>query len=582
LEYFVLDIEDITGYIIGVLFGIFIEGGVSMCLIKKLQVWFIVVIASAGVLALSCSKSTDPEPEPEPVVNDNSPQTVLDYDYFYLNAEDQNEVYPGIQLSWTGYDIDDAGPTNEFEWRLYGPFDDAATLYTTTVLEDCVYDSLGDSFICAEVEVLCLDSLPDAVNDLAQPLAISKGPNYGTDPADVWVTDLETTIFDVYSDLNLTSTSKYQFAFWIRSRDSGELPDESPAFGRFMVYEAMHEHSIMVIDETGYTKMVGRWATSDMDTSKAVLHNLIHSSGYTDFDTTYSTVNPMHYFFSAIKKNIDNDPLPLDVRPDGTRYSWPKLIDVFAHRIIIYYNDDSETGPNETTFGLMPYVFTGLEFGIPAWVMSRQLGCVVWTEPPQAQVTKTQQFQDYFGVQSVTCEGWLNGIFTDPQNPVFNEQFTGVCTGMGSFPCIFVDPTLLDSRYPRMFIDPSHVINELPEVGICTVGPNATPMYQFQSKDGDGSYFHDKTCGVIQENEGVRTACWLFTPITMESSAMQEAFTNILTWLNDTPKSASSYDLESRREKIQRYLQYLSRYASPEERKNLGISIKPFVFVPRR
>jgi hypothetical protein len=133
-----------------------------------------------------------------------------------------------------------------------------------------------------------------------------------------------------------------------------------------------------------------------------------------------------------------------------------------------------------------------------------------------------------------------------------------------------------------MFIDPSHVINELPEVGICTVGPNATPMYQFQSKDGDGSYFHDKTCGVIQENEGVRTACWLFTPITMESSAMQEAFTNILTWLNDTPKSASSYDLESRREKIQRYLQYLSRYASPEERKNLGISIKPFVFVPRR
>ena len=85
----------------------------------------------------------------------------------------------------------------------------------------------------------------------SQPLAHSQGPSYASNPADVWVTDQQTTIYDVFKDVpNITKTSQYKFVFWVRARDDGYVPDPTPSFSQFLVVEALFEKSVAVFDET--------------------------------------------------------------------------------------------------------------------------------------------------------------------------------------------------------------------------------------------------------------------------------------------------------------------------------------------
>jgi hypothetical protein len=499
--------------------------------------------------------------------SNHSPQTMLNIDHIYINALNQNSNEPGIHLSWTGSDLDDSVPPIEFEWRLYGPFEIGADWYTTTI-QECIYDPAGDSFICIDVEILCLDSLPPAVNSLPQPLRFSRGPNYDIDPEDVWVSDLNTAIYNVFEDLNLTSTSQYGFIFWIRSRDSDNLPDQSPAFKYFQVIEAMYEHGIAVFDVTGYTRRDGRWGPRDLDTAKAVFHSLIHTAGYFDFDSTGGA----DYFFTANKKNTMGHPVEPKI---------PTWVDVFSHKLILFYNDDAEIGPNEGTFGQMGKVFFGLDMGIPAWIMSRNLGDALMDTPPGTVLAKSSEFRNYFGIESVKNEGWLHDIFEDLYNPIFNEQFIGASSIRAEYQHINIDINLLDSRYPRFLVDTSHTMDGLPEVGVGTITPEATPLYHYLSKHTGSSPFADSICAVRLEKEGMRSACWMFTPLAMEQSAMQEAFNTTLQWLSTPPAPISPHEIRNRRERIQRYLDNISHYASPEELESCGISIRPSVLIPR-
>lgn len=537
--------------------------------------------------------------------NNNFPNTHHRAGLFYINAPDPLSPAPGISLTWDGADSADWGravPPLEYEWRLYGPFTENDIIRVNLVKENCLYDPTTDSFInCLNIPVLDLENLPPAVQNMPQPLRHSQGPNFANDSTDVWVTETQVTLYDVYRELNLQETSKFKFVFWVRARDDGFVPDPTPPFSQFWVYEAKFEKSVMVVDETGYTTRVGRWGPIDTDTVKAFFQNTIHAAGYTDFDTTYSTTEPMHYFYSASKKNTDNEDLPTDVDPvDSIRYSYPKLLDVLSHRVIIHINDDSETGPKEGEFGLLDVIMDGINMGASGFMMARKMGGNgQWNDPPRSEWFKSPDFAFYFGIQMAVIEGWLLGLFNDIQNPIFNEEFVGGYPNIEGFPELLVDwgeGSLLDIRYPRIRVDTSHSMQGLPEIGVGTRTQFAAPLYLYLSRRGDESFFHGKVNAVIQQIGDMRSACFMFTPLSLEPDSIQQVFNILLPWLSEkfeTGKSGGSSlnvpvynpsfaSIPERRARLKRRIEYLSNEATPEERAMYGIEKLPPVQVNPR
>ncbi len=519
----------------------------------------------------------------------------------YINAIDANSPAPGIFMNWGGADSTDWGraePPLEYEWRLYGPFNEEDIINVNLVKENCIYDPTLDSFVnCIDIPVLDLENLPPAVGDMAQPLVHSTGPNYANDPSDIWVTETQTTVYDVFESLNLQKTSKFKFVFWVRARDDGFVPDPTPSFAQFFVYEAKFENSVMVIDATGYDTRNGRWGPSNINIPKAYFYNAIRATGYTDFDTVFYwdsfPPKPKDYFYSAKKASIsDTTTLP---GPDSTK---PELIDVLAHRVMIYYNDDSESGPKEGQFGLMYLVYKGLDMGGSAWMLSRNVGNVSMNEPRLTELEMELTFMLRFGISMVVAEGWLHGVFLEIQGtPVFNEEFIGAYSNIEGFPHLMVDYGLgsrLDTLYPRIFLDPDHVMEGMNEIGVGTRTAYATPAYLYLSKDGDNSFFHGKVNGVIQQLGDMRTSCFMFTPICLDPEPMQDVFDVMLPWLSEkfeqspsvSMKSIPGYEsgfssLEERRARLKQFLEYATNYATPEELKVWGMGApQPFVVTP--
>jgi hypothetical protein len=198
-----------------------------------------------------------------------------------------------------------------------------------------------------------------------------------------------------------------------------------------------------------------------------------------------------------------------------------------------------------------------------------------------------------FGISMVVCEGWLEGIFYNTP-PVFNEEFIGAYSNIEGFPHLMADiglGSLLDTRYPRMFIDTTHVMNGLNEVGVGTRTTFSAPLYLYLSKDGDLSFFHGKVCGVIQQLGDMRTSCFMFTPLCLDPAAMTQVFEIIMPWLSakfeetgkavvlDVPRYESAFaSIEERRSRIQDFLDYVQYQATDEEKRIYGMQdLKPFV-----
>lgn len=527
--------------------------------------------------------------------NNHFPNTHFRASSYYINAPDPASPAPGISLTWEGADSTDWGraePPLEYEWRLYGPFERDQIIPVNLVKENCIYDPTVDSLVnCIDVPVVDLDNLPPAVQNMPQPLLHSEGPNYANDASDVWVTETEASLYNVYSTLNLTQTSQYKFVFWVRARDDGYVPDPTPSFAQFWVYEAKFENSVMVVDETGYTLQQGRWAPRDMDTAKAYFYNVLHDDmGYDDFDTIYQKdplTGAKNYFYSATRMG-NGHPTP---KPD--ELATPKLINVLSHKVIIYYNDDIGSGPHEgpEPFGYLGLVFQGLDMGASGWLMSRNTGGAGTFTPRGQEFGKSANFAYRFGIQSVVCEGFQNGLFEDIVHPVFTEEFIGAYSNIDGFPNIMVNlgrDSLLDTRYPRWMQDTAHVMTGQPETGVGTRTQYAAALYLYLSKDGDLSMFHGKVMSVIQQLGDMRTACFMFTPLAMDPTAMGEVFQIVMPWLSakfdesakssvvDIPNYNTAFSsIPERRARIAEFLRYMSEDATPEERAAYGMELPP-------
>lgn len=528
--------------------------------------------------------------------NNHYPNTHFKNAKVYINAKDEFSPAPGISMNWGGADSADWGraePPLEYEWRLYGPFDTASTIFIEYVKENCIWDPIADSFInCINIPVLNIDALPPAVQSIPQPIVHSKGANYANDPSDVWVSDVDTKIYNVFGTLDLQETSKHKFIFWVRARDDGFVPDPSPSFGQFYVVEAMFEKSVAILDETGYTGPDGRWAPRHMDTTRAVFTNLIHGAGYPDFDATRG-----EDYFHIASQAADNQPNIGSKKPD--------LLDGLSHKVLILLNDASENGPDESAFGMVSNVFFSLDMGASAWMMARNIGDSRNTNYRGDIMEKTPEFQQYFGFASFTIEAWFATVFRSfVMGPlVFNEEFIEAVSFQEAFPDISLDygppeingtdtvQSLLQGRYANFFFDPTHIYTGLPEVGVGERIPLAAPLYLYRSKDGEHSIFNGKVCGVLMQNGDMRTSCFAFTPLAMDSIQMGETFSVMLPWLMakfDDPaalKRGITYttahsDLSERRSRIQLYLDYISESATPEEITEYGVDMKPFVVTP--
>ncbi len=538
--------------------------------------------------------------------NNHYPNTHVGGGTTFINAVDANSPSPGVRMSWWGADSTDWGradPPLEYEWRLYGPFDEDDDVIVNIVQENCTFDPTTNSYInCDEFDVLDLSTIPDTVYvnvgtednpqyiGKAQPVVRSKGPNYANDNTDVWVTDRETTLYNVFEGLGLVFSSKYKFIFWVRCRDDGFVPDPSPSFGQFLLYEAKFERDVLLFEETGYISTDGRWHPRTMDTTKAVYTNLIHNAGYTEFDTLQSGKD----FFN---RQTFNSPISGDVL--GVKM--PDLVNLLSHKIIIYNSDFVSGGPNELGSGALVGggygIYFAIDMGASAFMLTRNIANAPDGESEHfaRYDNMSPDFKQHFGINAVNVEAWLYYVANPDYalNPIFTEQFIGAHSNHEDYPHIdlnYGEGSLLDTRYLRWMLKQDYIFTGSPEIGVCEKTQFAAPLYLYLSKYGDESRFHGKVCGVRQQAGDMRTAAFLFTPLAMDEAPMQEAFNTTMEWLYEkfaTGESVSSQsptgpqssygDIAERRERINQFLNYLDNFATPEERERYGVNIKPVV-----
>ncbi|MEZ5358316.1 MAG: hypothetical protein R3F48_05750 [Candidatus Zixiibacteriota bacterium] len=537
--------------------------------------------------------------------NNHYPNTHHRSGDLFINALNANSAANGISVSWDGADSTDWGRTDpplEFEWRLYGPYATDADVYVNMVQEDCVYDPTSGTYInCRNVFVLDIDAIADTMYvdpgddrpaiPVAQPIAHSKGPNFANDPNDTWVTETETTIYNVFKGLNLQNTSQYKFVFWVRARDDGYVPDPTPSFSMFNVIEALFERDVAVIDETVYNRNAGRWCPRHMDSVVFMFNDYIHESGYTSFDTMqdlFYTTGQKSYF---VENSIAGAPFT--------------VIDALSHKVLILHKDMLMNGisfePNATVYT----VFLGLAQGATSWVFSRNI-----TSQNQAAIipgtiqNMNATFTSFFGVNQVGVEAFNHYTLSTAapdfwiRNPIFLEEFIGAYPAHSEYPLVELlysdslageTTSRLDSMYVLWseFIGRAHKLQGMPMVGVAYKSQIATPLFLYYSRLGESSIYHGKVCAVRAASNDTRTACFLFPPLAMDPEPMQETFQLTLDYLIEkfssvqgAAKPGYSSDpatLEYRKQLTDEYLYYINNMATDEEKEQLGISIKPFV-----
>ncbi len=560
--------------------------------------------------------------------NDHYPNTHFRAGRVYINAKDENSPASGIRMTWDGADSTDWGRTRpplEFEWRLYGPFDASAPIYVNIVKENCVWDPVTQAYInCVDTKLLDLDALPPAVGGLPQPLFHSQGPAFAANPSDVWVTDQETTVYNVFKDVpNLNKTSQFKFLFWVRARDDGFVPDPTPSFSQFLVVEALFEKSVAVFDETSFKPSSSYWYPRNLNMQKSLYHDYINGAlgsifgeGYVPFDT-FTITDTMFYdphvktwetdYFHRNRTKSSHPDFPgLNVAEVK-----PTMIDILSHKVIVVLSDQADGVLQEDVGlgGMISNAYFGMDMGACGWYMGRNTGTTNMTQFSQpGDYNLSSSFATYFGFSQVYHEGWeynTVGRATHqpvPYLPIWNEQFVGAYSLVPQlFPNIDIDPTLILDRYrlldentffPPIPLVDTHYFVALPEVGTGTRTPWASAVYLYKSKDSVRSILDGKVMGVAQDIDGTRSLSFLFTPISVDTNQAKQLFDVSLTWLMDkflrlqgSPKEMVLYDgadMTQRRARVKEYMVQINEkgFRDPQVFMDLGLMVPQEIEIP--
>ncbi len=531
--------------------------------------------------------------------NDHAPDTRI-YEFKtdtpFVNAVQEGGIVTGVRMRWLGLDpIDYPGeaPPFEFQWRLYGPYDDStfedlkSRFYKTVLLttDGQVYQE-GDTIIRCDttygdsMSVAC-DTI-DVTEYISNPSPISWGsleqkflvddPEFINDTAlnkvadsswddednDVWVYKTSDTMWNVYWNDPDTVTQQKHFIFWVRSRDDAFVPDLVPAFADFTVINPRFERDVLVMDFTLRTSLTSSLPLDysvPADYWKKVLKAWkpdIQYDDTTEIMTDYAPGITPDY----IKAYQIGESVPLRL--------------LLQHKILILYDD-------QINLGLLvkanrdANVYKAIDAGVNVWVTMRA-PIVPNNEFEEWAVIPPEEYARYFGVQQLVYSAWnqhsvslMFKLYYDANNtpederylqpdisPDRIEDFIGAYSmHPESWPDLSVDTNRLHNMYmwvpygfPPTFLQyateafgfmPEHP--GLPEVG-WSVRSNVTEvLYLYKSFYGSnhplkGNYnMEGNPVAHRLETSLFRTVHFNFTPLALDTAQMQVVVDSVLNWL---------------------------------------------------
>jgi hypothetical protein len=517
-----------------------------------------------------------------PAPPNNPPETRIlsQHGERFINSVEPGSPVKGVSVSWRGTDVIDHPyypPPFEFEWRLYGPYDDSLfeeisdsfmipvfiandyRIFRFGVFPDTVWDTIGtglftrvipipmpssmticdttyvDGYQVVVCDTMLIDTITydnaygtlDTLFDIDNPAFSGKPVVYDRvaarsfDGVDNWTYDTADTLYDVYANNPTDTTVEMNFVFWVRSRDPRDslLYDPVPDFQMVSVIEARGELGVLVID-VGQTEAINK---ADTDSTRAFWTNSINTWRPTS-PTSVSAFLPQRDFIRIVDYQSDPDLLLLLLK-----YKVMVLIQD-AVTSSIFASQDVEA---------IQALYDALRSGVNTWVAMRTpLGSFSQGAEP-TYIVPSLTYQQYFGVQRLRYSGWSFFARRDvPQVRI--EDFVGATSQDTSrWPPLAVDSSLLHRRYA--WIEPYYhwvdTLRALPGVGYCETTPEAEVMYTYNSLYGSGHFLGEEfsyeglTVMHRMETELARTVHSLFTPLALEDSQAQVLVERVLNWL---------------------------------------------------
>lgn len=522
--------------------------------------------------------------------NDNPPDTkIYNVDSPYVNAVLPGGLVTGMTFQWEGSDVKDyeeaglTAPPFEYEWTLYGPYTNAElasliTQYTKQVFvtEDAHIYYVGDTlFLCdttltdtGVIEVcdtfpFTSATLPTALWSVDTLLLVESEDFIASDfnrvnrqssnGVDGWVSDVSTTIYDVFNDYPSDTTIKMQFIFWVKSRDDAGVQDLVPAFKAASCIDPKFERDVIVLDFNTNVPVPSRIIASPQPISKRLWSNFL--KGWKS-DIVFDTVNIVG--LSGIAKDFINTRNITTIVPVNF---------LLSHKVMILYNDHlvrSDLVSNGVTNAKFVPIFQAMDVGINTWVTMRAPVGGSTSLFYTSEIAPSPEFRTYFGVDNAVYSGWFaTAAWTSvPRGPRIEDFIGAYSIDESSWPNLELDTALLHSRYMWLYGSIGNTwidtIACLPEVDWYKRSYGTEVMYLYKSRFGnENPYLVDQMEGSPVahrlETNLYRTFYTAFTPFSIDSAQMQTLANTMLDWLYDEQKWVGSDAVDATLSTTERY-----------------------------
>lgn len=541
----------------------------------------VIDIVDLQVLVDHLFLSTAPLPDCPSQAN-NPPETRIlgRHGERFINSVEPGSPTFGISIEWAGSELVDHPyypPPFEFEWCLYGPYDDSLfeelrdsfmipvfitndkRIFRFGLPPDTIWDTIVDgpftqiiptlvpthTIICdtsyaegeqvVECDTLLIDTISiendygslDTLFDVDAPGLAGKDSKYyrpaasSFDGVDTWVYDRADTLYDVYAQYPVDTTAQMNFVFWVRSRDpmDSTLYDPVPDFQIMSVIEARQELDVLVIDVGLLEAVNSAVADSAREFWTRTINNwrTVAAAGPDVF-------LPQRDYIRIVDHLSDPDFLLL----------------LMKYKVMVLLQDavtSSIFGSQDTE--VVKSLYQALQSGVNTWLSMRTpLGSFAQGSEP-AFALPGSTYQQYFGVERIKYSGW--SYYARRAVPTIRiEDFTGA-TSRDSlrWPHLSVDSALLHRRYtwPAPYYQWIDTLAALPGVGYCETVPEAEIMYTYNSLYGSehnlGEEFSYDGRPVMHrlDSGGTRTVHSLFTPLALEAEEAQILVERVVNWL---------------------------------------------------
>ncbi|MCH9023876.1 MAG: hypothetical protein IH931_00960 [candidate division Zixibacteria bacterium] len=535
--------------------------------------------------------------------NDNPPQTVLfnppAIDLPFVDAEQAGGIITGVKLRWRGEDLIDFPqdpPPFEFEYRLYGPYDDSVFNLVSSqfftiryVTSDGKVFKIGDIIIRCDT-IITLPQLTECDTTVSPPKCstLTLPPDTAvtcdtlvvslTTPTDArggledffdientaftsdtifnsvvfesqnsidggtWVEKTGDTIFNVFASYKANgaaaadTTVEMNFVFWIRCRDDAQVPDIVPAFKAVRVLNPRYEREILIVDATEHliiTTWSNRWIRDD--SARGFWYDVIKK--WAD-----SRDDPSLYLDTSRTPQAGKH--YVDYLQTKRTLDTISIATLLKHKLVVLYNESAKHAVIDEF--VLPKIYKAIDAGVNVWVMMRA-AVGPGDRNPLSLNGASPNYARYFGVTQVIYSGWgchAIGLNCSPQARI--EDFIGATARQPGWVDMVVDTFRLrnllnwdHAANPAYRWDSNQTNYGLPEVGwsIRTFGTEL--LYKYVSFYGpthplpEQFIFHAAPVAHRLNAGTYRTVHCNFTPIVLDTLAFQSMADSVLNWLYD-------------------------------------------------